>query len=376
VRVALTTVAVLALVSLVVASLGTRGADEPSVTRAVPGEESPGTPVLPTTTAAPSTAPSATAAPSADGPSTGAAGQPQPGSSASPRLVVPSPRASTSPGGLPPRLRVPTRPRLRPAEELPSLEFTLTSFNVLGASHTRGRGARPGYASGAVRIGWTAELLRRHRADVVGFQELQVGQLRRLRSLTNLDFYPGLAKGALGAENSIGWRRDEWVAVDRRTIDIPYFDGGPRAMPLVRLRSVSAPGIEAWFANFHNPAETARFHHQQRFRTQATLIQARLANLLVDTGLPVFITGDMNERAEYFCRLTSRAPMVAARGGTNIAGRCEAADPPEVDWIFGSQGVQFSDYVEDDSELVDRASDHPLIATRVRIQGATASTDD
>ena len=368
------TAAVLALVSLALGYLvtGTRSG-EPSVTRAVPGEESP-TPVVSPSTAA--TSGTSAGSPTPTAPSSDAPEPPQPGSSAGPRLVVPSPRASASPGALPPRLRVPTRPRLRPVEELPSLEFTLSSFNVLGASHTRGRGARPGYASGAVRIGWTAELLRRHSADVIGFQELQVGQLRRLQGLTDLDFYPGLSKGALGAENSIGWRRDQWVAVDRRTIDIPYFNGGPRAMPLVRLRSVAAPGIEAWFANFHNPAETARFRNQQRFRTQATLIQARLANLLVGTGLPVFITGDMNERAAYFCRLTGRAPMVAARGGTNIAGRCEAAKPPQVDWILGSQGVQFSDYVEDDSELVDRASDHPLIATRVRIQGAAASTGD
>lgn len=355
-RTVVATAVVLALAALAVAYLVT-DANRPgrsSVTRAVP-----------------STAPTTTpATPSMPVPSTSAA------PSASPRLVVPTPVPSASPGALPSRLRPPTRPRLRPAEELPGLEFTLSSFNVLGASHTSGANARPGFASGTVRAGWAAELLRRHQADVIGFQELQVPQLRRLASLTDLDFYPGLSKGSLGAENSIGWRRGEWVAVDRRTIDIPYFNGGPRAMPLVRLRSVARPSVEAWFTNFHNPAETSQFRNQQRFRTQATLIEAQLANLLVDTGIPVFITGDMNERASYFCALTSRAPMVAARGGTNIAGRCEAGNPREVDWIFGSQGVQFLDYLEDDSELVDRASDHPIILARVRIQGATAASGD
>ena len=368
----LTTVAVLALVSLAVVYLvaDVNAPGRQSVTRAVPGDDEQSSPATPT--AAPRALPTTGASPVA--PSTTRV--PHPGSGISPRLVVRSSQGVSSPGALPRRLRVPSTPRLRPTERLPSLEFTLSSFNVLGASHTRGRGARPGYASGVVRAGWAAALLRRHGADVIGFQELQVPQVRRLQALTDLELYPGLSKGTLGAENSIGWRRDDWVAVDRRTIDIPYFNGGPRAMPLVRLRSVAAPDIEAWFANFHNPAETAQFHHQQRFRHRATLIEARLANLLVDTGLPVFITGDMNERAEYFCRLTSRAPMVAARGGTNIGGRCEAADPAQVDWIFGSQGVQFSGYVEDDSELVDRTSDHPLISTRVRIQGATASTGD
>jgi hypothetical protein len=142
-------------------------------------------------------------------------------------------------------------------------------------------------------------------------------------------------------------------------------------MPVVRLRSVRT-GLEAWFANFHNPAETRRFQGQQRFRTRATLIQARLATQLVSTGIPVFITGDMNERAAYFCRLTSRAPMVAARGGTNIGGRCVAGRPRQVDWIFGSQGVQFTGYAEVDGGLVDRTSDHPLITAEVRIEGEPA----
>ena len=90
-----------------------------------------------------------------------------------------------------------------------------------------------------------------------------------------MDFFPGFSMGHLGTENSIGWRRDAWTAVERRTVAIPYFNGGVRQMPYVRLRN-RATGIEAWFANVHNPAETARFHHQQRFRVRATQIEAQL----------------------------------------------------------------------------------------------------
>jgi hypothetical protein len=264
---------------------------------------------------------------------------------------------------------------VRTPEALPSVDLVLGSFNVLGASHTTVGGSRPGYAPGTVRARWAADLLDRRGLDVVGFQELQPSQLRTLRASTDLDFYPGLSLGRLGTDNSIGWRRDTWRAVERRTVDIPYFDGGPRVMPVVRLHHIRT-GIEAWFANFHNPADTARFHHQQRFRTRATLAEARLAGLLVATGLPVLFTGDMNERAEYFCRLTRRAPMVSAGGGTNIGGRCRPRASSQIDWIFGSQGVQFSGYAEDDSPLVDRISDHPLLTTRVRLQAASASAGD
>jgi endonuclease/exonuclease/phosphatase family metal-dependent hydrolase len=250
----------------------------------------------------------------------------------------------------------------------PVLDFRLTTFNVLGASHTSHGGSHAGYASGRARAGGVAALLARHGSDVAGFQELQGPQLAVLEHRTGMDFYPGFSMGHLGTENSIGWRRDRWVAVERHTVAIPYFNGGIRQMPFVRLRSTTT-GIEAWFANFHNPAETARFHHQQRFRVRATQIEAALARRLVaSTGLPVFITGDMNERAPYFCRLTATAPMVAARGGSNT-GACLAGRPRAVDWIFGSRGVAFTSYDEDRSHLVDVTTDHPVVTAGVHLVG-------
>jgi hypothetical protein len=202
---------------------------------------------------------------------------------------------------------------------------------------------------------------------VTGFQELQGPQLGYLERHTNLSFYPGFSRGHLGTDNSIGWRSDSWVAVEKHVVRIPYFNGGRRDMPFVRLRNIRT-GIQAWFANFHNPAETARFHHQQRFRVHATHIEAALANRLMRTGLPVFITGDMNERAPYFCRLTAHAPMIAARGGTNNGG-CHPGRPRAVDWIFGSQGVQFTHYFEDRSRLVHFTTDHPVVTAGVHLIG-------
>ncbi len=276
-----------------------------------------------------------------------------------------SPTPSVGPTG--PVIATPSLPAPVPTPlPPPTLDFTLSSFNVLGASHTSGRGKRPGMASGAVRAVRAAELIRRHGSDVIGFQELQSSQLNTLRAHTDLDFYPGFALG--DPENSIGWRRDRFVAVEKHTVPIPYFNGGRRNMPFVKLRSLQT-GVEAWFANFHNPAETAQYHHQQGYREQATKIEVYLANqLITQTGLPVFVTGDMNERAAYFCRFTAGTPMVAARGGTNN-GRCLAGRPRAVDWIFGSQGVQFLSYDEDRSDLVDITTDHPVITARVRIVG-------
>lgn len=262
------------------------------------------------------------------------------------------------------------KPSVKPTptvEPPPELDFNLTTFNVLGANHTGRHGNHPGYVAASRRIHGAAALLGKHRSDVIGFQELQGSQLAFLQRHTNLDFYPGFSRGHLGAENSIGWRHDSWVPVEKHVVRIPYFNGGAREMPFVRLRNIKT-GIEAWFANFHNPAETARFHHQGRFRVRATQIEAKLANRLMATGLPVFITGDMNERAPYFCRLTAHAPMVAARGGTNNGG-CRPGRPRAVDWIFGSQGVSFTHYDEDRSRLVHFTTDHPVVTAGVHLIG-------
>jgi hypothetical protein len=259
-------------------------------------------------------------------------------------------------------------PAPTPLPPAPTVDFVLSSFNVLGASHTAAGGNKPGWASGQVRAVRAARLIRRHGAEVIGFQELQASQLLTLRRHTDLDFYPGFALPSRDSENSLGWRRSRWVAVETHVVRIPYFAGGLRAMPYVRLRHRDT-GIEAWFANFHNPADTARFPRQKRFRARATGIQIALTNRLITrTGLPVFVTGDMNERSSYFCRFTAATPMVAARGGSNN-GRCQPGRPRAVDWIFGSQGVAFTGYLEDRSSLVDETTDHPMIVARVHVTG-------
>jgi Endonuclease/Exonuclease/phosphatase family len=288
----------------------------------------------------------------------------QPSSQPSSQSVPPAP----DPGGSVPAVPSGGLPTGTPTPlPAPSLDFVLSSLNVLGASHTTASGKRPGMASGRVRAVRAAELIRRNGADVVGFQELQTSQLTTLQRKTDLDFYPGLSLRAQDSENSIGWRRDRWAPVELRTVRIPYFDGSPRAMPYVRLRSLSS-GLDVWFGNFHNPADTATYHHQQRYRTRATAIEIALANRLRRTGFPVFFTGDMNERASFFCRFTRETAMVAARGGSHRGG-CLPGRPRAVDWVFGSPGVDFTGYYEDRSHLVDITTDHPMVVARAHLEG-------
>lgn len=254
-------------------------------------------------------------------------------------------------------------------EPLPNADFVVSSFNVLGSSHTAGRG---GMGPGTQRMRQTVSLLAHHGVDVVGFQEMQGDQYRELLRVAGgtYDVYPGAAAGPLGIENSIAWRTSEWTAVQTSTVQIPYFDGNRRPMPYVLLKH-NVSGRYAWFANFHNPATNPKRGNNDRWRALATTIEIQLAQrLIAETGYPVFITGDMNEREQYFCRLTGSAPMIAANGGSHEGGVCRPPGyPMPVDWIFGSDQVTFASYYRDESAFVRRTSDHPMIVAQAILDG-------
>jgi hypothetical protein len=177
----------------------------------------------------------------------------------------------------------------------------------------------------------------------------------------------GAVTGKIGkkkdTDNTLAWRKDTWELVKADSIGIPYFHGKVREMPVVRLRNKKT-GQEAYFANFHNPASTKRVGDQERFRDEAMKRQIALVNKLTrETGLPVFVVGDMNEREEYYNGMTKGAPMVSAdrpKGGP-------APKKPGIDWIFGSKGVTFTDYVRDRGALVQKTTDHPMIVSKARI---------
>ena len=266
-----------------------------------------------------------------------------------------------------PRITLELKPKPK-FEVYDAFSFTIASFNVLGHSHTVKGGNRKGYAPSGVRMGWALGALTGNGADIVGLQEFQQPQFNNFNGRTGgaWDVWPGMAAGSLGVENSIAWRTDQFTAVQKKTVAIPYFGGRPRLMPYVLLQH-DATGQKLWVANFHNPADTKNHGNNTRWRRAATSREISLANQLAGTGYPVFFTGDFNERAEYFCPLTANTTLKAANGGST-GGGCAPPPAMQVDWIFGSDEVAFSGYRVVDGALVDRASDHPLVAAEVTVR--------
>jgi endonuclease/exonuclease/phosphatase family protein len=240
--------------------------------------------------------------------------------------------------------------------------FTMASFNLLGSSHTAKGGHSPGMASGPERMPGALQILAQHQVSVAGLQEFQPDQRQAFQRLaTGWAMYPGLSMGRKAGENSVAWRTDTWELVKPGLVDITYFNGRERPMPYVLLKNKQT-GKQAYFSTFHNPANIGG--NMARWRTEATNREIRLFNQLEATGIPQFVTGDMNERDVYFCRVTGATRLVAAAGGSNN-GSCRPPKPIQIDWIFGSPSVRFSGYTVDRSPLVRRTTDHPVVVAHV-----------
>ncbi len=225
-------------------------------------------------------------------------------------------------------------------------------------------------ALGPARTQGMVALLRRHRVDVAGLQEFQGPQYRELFRLAGATYAAYSARR--DTDNAIVWRRDRWRLLSATTFPILYFDGHTRRMPTVRLRS-RATGRLVTVVNVHNPADTARFPRQGRWRAKALEIERRIVGMESSRAGQLLVVGDFNAVHAPFCELVAHGPLVAAAGG-RASPLCRPPDRAGIDWIFGSRGLQFRRYVVDRSALVRRTTDHPLLIATANCQGRIAMT--
>lgn len=243
----------------------------------------------------------------------------------------------------------------------PVLTFRMATYNIQGSSHTCGRCG----SSGPARAARGTQYVLDHGFSIVGFQEMQSNQRSTFLSRTGgrWGLYPGGSQRSGNGDNSIAWRLDTWQLIKTDGIQIPYFHGAERTIPVLLLKNKQT-GIKAWFTNFHNPAD--KFGPAQKWRNIAKSRQVALFNQLNATGLPVFFTGDMNEHRTFACEIVTGSDMHVAAGGDGRNG-CSVQTNRIVDWIGASYDVQFSNYTEDRSSVVDYLTDHPIIYTDATI---------
>jgi endonuclease/exonuclease/phosphatase family metal-dependent hydrolase len=234
-------------------------------------------------------------------------------------------------------------------------DVRIGTFNVLGSQHTAPGGERRNYPPASYRSPAQADFINAKALDIVGMQELQDDQLTTISARTGLTAWPGFAWGAKETDNSILYDADRFELVSGEMWTIPFM-GRPRPQPIVRLR-VRDTGREFYVVNTHPSAGYDRKYTAERYHGQDVLIG--VLSRLTATGLPVLLTGDMNDRAPFYDRVVCRGGMVSASGGSGCASR-----PPQmyaVDWVVGSPAVSFTDYVSDPGPGDRKLTDHFVV---------------
>ncbi len=235
--------------------------------------------------------------------------------------------------------------------------FQVGTLNVLGSQHTRGS---RGYGPGTVRTGRAAGVVLSRGIDLLGLQEVQDDQLNVLyNQLGGFGIWPGRGLGNNGVRLQIAYRTALFELVDTGYITT-RFDFQTRPIPYVLLRD-RVTGGEFWVVTIHNSPRT-----QEADRDSATAAEIALFNRLRGTGRPVIVTGDMNEKEEWFCKVATGAGMVAANGGSGAGGCSLPPGPLRIDWIMGGGGVDFSGYVQDPSTLAG-ITDHYFVHSTVTV---------
>jgi endonuclease/exonuclease/phosphatase family metal-dependent hydrolase len=161
---------------------------------------------------------------------------------------------------------------------------------------------------------------------------------------------------------AIMWRVDTWDVLAATTFTIPFV-GEQRAQTVVLLQH-KASGQQVWFINVHlSPRRPRRDAEGERNAATALLI-AQVRELQT-TGLPVIVTGDMNEKGEIFCDLALSTGLTAANGGS-VVGGCR---PPRarIDWIFGSPALTWTGFGYQEDPEVRQITDHPIAVAQVRV---------
>ena len=115
------------------------------------------------------------------------------------------------------------------------------------------------------------QVLDQHQVTVVGLQEFQTDQRAAFQSRAQgwADVPRPDRWAAAPARTPSPGDTDVWELVKPATVPIPYFSGNIRPDALRSCCATSRPGVQAYFSNFHNPADIRQFQHQQRFRTEA-----------------------------------------------------------------------------------------------------------
>lgn len=228
-----------------------------------------------------------------------------------------------------------------------------------------------------------ADLIRKHRPDLIGLQEAELFQVRDLTVL--LADYEWIGVGRddgkeKGEANAILYRKARfelltqktlWLSATPEQISKGWDAAFNRTVSIVRLRDRDS-GRELFMFNTHFD------HLGQQARTQSSELIAKLAKSLPGR-LPLIVTGDLNytRKVDAYRLIASRlrdaeqASTSPAQGGSisfNDFGRSVEPDN-KIDFIFVNRKFKvLSHEIITDLYQGNYPSDHYPIQARLRIR--------
>lgn len=237
------------------------------------------------------------------------------------------------------------------------VQVRIGTFNILSSWHTRvGRG-EAWMAPGPMRAHLAAEAVRLYDADVVGFQELDADQMGPMpTALPDYAFYPGNSLGAKGVNNTIGWNKTKFDRVSGGYFTVVFL-GEDRHVPFVKLRH-KATGQEFWVLNTHNTPKRGGDPRLTKEREKQVAQEIAKVKQLQKDGLPVLMTGDLNDKDWTYCQIVTQTSLRPAQG---FPGGCKLPNPSRIDWVFGSRVSWQPGATFDRGPLVSRVTDHHVM---------------
>ena len=243
--------------------------------------------------------------------------------------------------------------------------FNVATFNVVGGSHTDGRG---GMRSGTARMKGAVRYLRKHHVRLVGFQELEPKQAASFRKRTGgrwgLVGAPSRSGRSTDNRNAVAFVRRDFSLVKRTYVPITYFHGNRVNIPLVKLRS-RTNGKAFWILNTHNPADV--HGNAGKWRAESVRRELKRIHRLRSKGHTVLFTGDMNAKRDFFCKATRSGVLHSASGGST-GKRCRYPSRNGIDWVLGTRDVRFRKWRSDKSTRARGVSDHPIVVARATLR--------
>ncbi len=242
--------------------------------------------------------------------------------------------------------------------------FNVATFNMLGGSHTNGRG---GFRSGSSRMKGATGYLKKHSVVLAGLQELEPKQasefLKRTRGKWTLVGAPSRSGKSTDTRNAVVFLKRRFTLLKRSYVPIRYFHGKRVNVPLVKLKS-KKNGRVVWVLNTHNPADMSGSN--RRWRAVSVGRQLKRIERLHSRGKTVLYTGDMNAKQEFFCRATKSGTLRSASGGS-AGKRCRYPKANGIDWVLGTKDVRFARWRSDKSTRSRGISDHPIVVAEATI---------